>query len=409
MKDWKKKFAIIWTGQLFSILSSAIVQFSIVLWISLKTGSAEVLAIATIAALLPQTLLGSFAGVYVDRWNRKLTMIAADSFVALCSAVLALLFYLDIVEIWQIYVLLALRSVGGAFHAPAMQSSIPLLAPEGELIRISGVNQAIQSVCNIAGPALGAVLIMSFDMSFVLMLDVAGALIACTALLFVAIPNPVSTDQGDSRSVLREMKEGFDALRSNRGMVWIISVDILVTFFVMPVGVMVPLMTLNHFGGDAYQVSLIEMLYGAGMLCGGITLGIWKMKIRKVILINLSYLFLGLFLGFMGLLPPSAFVAYAVLSLALGMVMPFYSGPLTALIQILFHPSVLGRIFSFFMSISLLPAMVGLLATGYLADAIGVANMFLISGILITLIGAGTFFVPDIMNVERKKSEEIIE
>lgn len=405
MNDWKKKFAIIWTGQLFSILSSAIVQFSIVLWISLKTGSAEVLAIATIAALLPQTLLGSFAGVYVDRWNRKVTMIVADSFVALCSAVLALLFYLDVVEIWQIYLLLALRSIGGAFHAPAMQSSIPLLAPETELVRISGVNQAIQSICNIAGPALGAVLIMSFDMSFVLMLDVAGALIACTALMFVAIPNPVNPDKGDSRSVLREMKEGFDALRSNRGMVWIISVDILVTFFVLPVGVLVPLMTLNHFGGDAYQVSLIEMLYGAGMLCGGIVLGVWKMKIRKVVLINISYLLLGLFLGLMGLLPSSAFVTYAILSVVLGMAMPFYSGPLTALIQILFPPAVLGRIFSFFMSISLLPAMVGLLATGYLADAIGVANMFLVSGILITLIGAATFFVPDIMNVERRKEK----
>lgn len=58
MNNWKKKFIIIWTGQLFSILSSSIAQFSIVLWISLKTGSAEVLSFATIAALLPQALLG---------------------------------------------------------------------------------------------------------------------------------------------------------------------------------------------------------------------------------------------------------------------------------------------------------------------------------------------------------------
>ena len=85
MNNWKKKFIIIWTGQLFSILSSSIAQFSIVLWISLKTGSAEVLSFATIAALLPQALLGPFAGVFVDRWNRKWTMIGADSFVALCS------------------------------------------------------------------------------------------------------------------------------------------------------------------------------------------------------------------------------------------------------------------------------------------------------------------------------------
>lgn len=111
--------------------------------------SAEVLSLATIFALLPQIILGPFAGVYVDRWSRKWTMILADSFVALCSGVIAVLFYYDVVEIWHIYILLMLRSVGSAFHAPAMKSSVPLLAPDSELTRIAGINQAIQSVCNI--------------------------------------------------------------------------------------------------------------------------------------------------------------------------------------------------------------------------------------------------------------------
>ena len=103
--NWKKKFIIIWTGQLFSILSSSIAQFSMVLWIGMETGSGEVLSYAAIAGLLPQILLGPMAGVFVDRWNRKWTMIGADSFVALCSAVIALLFYLDMVELWSIYLL----------------------------------------------------------------------------------------------------------------------------------------------------------------------------------------------------------------------------------------------------------------------------------------------------------------
>ena len=59
-----------------------------------------------------------------------------------------------------------------------------------ELMRIAGINQAIQSICNIGGPALGAILLLAFDMSLVMLLDVLGAIIACTALLFVYIPNP---------------------------------------------------------------------------------------------------------------------------------------------------------------------------------------------------------------------------
>lgn len=146
MENWKRKFAIIWSGQLFSILSSAIVGYAVVFWISVETRSAEVLSLAVMATLLPQAILGPVAGVYVDRWKRKRTMIAADMFVALCSLILGILFYTGKAEFGYIYLLLALRSVGSAFHSPAMQAAIPLLAPETELMRISGVNQAIQSV-----------------------------------------------------------------------------------------------------------------------------------------------------------------------------------------------------------------------------------------------------------------------
>ena len=115
MDLWKKKFIIIWSGQLFSILSSAIVGYSVMFWLSIETKSAEVLSYAVLATLLPQALLGPIAGVYVDRWKRKLTMIAADSFVALCSLILGGLFYFDQAELGLIYLLMALRSIGNAF------------------------------------------------------------------------------------------------------------------------------------------------------------------------------------------------------------------------------------------------------------------------------------------------------
>ena len=118
MNNWKKVFAIIWTGQFFSILTSSIVNFAIILWLSFETKSAEVLAFAAIAAMLPQSVLGLFTGIFIDRWKRKRVMILADSFIAFCTLILAVLFYLDIAKIEHIYILLALRSVGSAFHMP---------------------------------------------------------------------------------------------------------------------------------------------------------------------------------------------------------------------------------------------------------------------------------------------------
>lgn len=402
MNNWKKKLIIIWSGQLFSILSSSVAQFAIVLWISLETGSAEVLSLATIAALLPQVILGPFAGVFVDRWKRKWTMILADSFVALCSGVIALLFYLDVIEIWQIYLLLMLRSVGSAFHTPAMKSSMPLLAPESELTRIASINQTIQAICNIFGPVLGAALIVSTNMSVVMLLDVVGALIACSTLLFVNIPNPEKKETTSTANVMREMKEGFNTILTNKGLSWVMITEVLITFFVMPIVALLPLMTLKNFSGTAYQVSLIELLFGLGTLIGGILLGIWNPRIRKVIMINTSYIILGVCFAISGLLPPSGYVIYALFSVVQGIAIPFYSGPFTALLQTQIAPSYLGRAFALFDSISLLPSILGLMATGFLADSIGIPNIFIICGIATIIVGCSALFIPSIMNLERR-------
>ena len=404
MESWKKKFAVIWSGQLFSILSSAIVQFAIVLWLSFETKSAEVLSFAMIAALLPQTLIGPFVGVFVDRWSRKRTMILADSFVAFCSAVLALLFYLDCVEIWHIYALLAFRSVGSAFHNPAMEASVPLLAPESELLRVSGINQVIYSICNIAGPALGAVFMTSFDMTYVLMFDVVGAIIACGSLLFVFIPNPEKKSEETERDVLREMREGFNVVYEKIGLRRMMMISITVTFFLMPVATLFPLMTLNHFNGNAFQMSLVEVILGVGMLVGGAILSIWKFKVRKTTLINASYVVLGLTFLFSGVLPESGFVYFVILTALAGVSAPFFHGPFTSLLQIYIHPSYLGRVFSLLGSVSMLPSMVGLAATGYIADTIGVANSFIISGAVITVAGIYSFFVKTIRSLEQESS-----
>lgn len=319
MENWKKKFVIIWSGQLFSILSSAIVGYSVMFWLSIETKSAEVLAFAVLATLLPQAVLGPVAGVYVDRWKRKWTMIAADSFVAFCSLALGLLFYFDMAELWLIYTLMSLRSVGNAFHSPAMQAAIPMLAPKSELMRIAGVNQALHSVSSIAGPALGAVFITVLDMTAVMLVDVLGAVIACTALLFVAIPDPVRAKVEKGRSVIREMREGLFEVGKHKGLAWLMAISISVTFFLMPVSILFPLMTVNHFGGNTYQMSLVEVVWGAGMLAGGIMIGLWKIKLRKVILINASYLVLGVYFLISGLLPSDRFAWFAALTIIGGL------------------------------------------------------------------------------------------
>ena len=400
MDNWKRVFAIIWTGQFLSILTSSIVNFAIVLWLSLETGSAEVLAFATMAALLPQSVLGLFTGIFIDRWKRKRVMIMADSFIAFCTLILAVLFYFDLAKISHIYVFLALRSVGSAFHMPAMQASVPLLAPKSELMRIAGINQVIQSVCNIAGPALAGLFITMMKMTNILLLDVAGAAFACLSLCFVFIPDPSHEERNSELHLWREAKEAIMEVRNQYGLSWLFLLSILATFVIMPVSVLFPLMTLNHFAGNAFQVSLVEVSWGGGALLAGALLGLKKYRWNEILLINGMYIALGLTFLFSGLLPVSGFIWFAVLTALGGVCGSLYFATFTTVIQSRIDPGVMGRVFSFYMSFSMLPSMIGLLSTGFLADSIGLGNTFIISGGFLCLIGIISFFIPSLISLK---------
>lgn len=396
MNNWKRVFAIIWTGQFFSILTSSIVNFAIILWLSFETKSAEVLAFAAIAAMLPQSVLGLFAGIYIDRWKRKRVMIMADSFIAFCTLILAVLFYLDVAKIGHIYILLALRSVGSAFHMPAMQASVPLLAPKSELIRIAGINQIIQSACNIAGPALAALFISFMEMTNILLLDVIGAALACTSLLFVKIPDPDNTERTQKVHLLKEAKEALTEVRAQSGLSWLFVLSIIATFFIMPVSVLFPLMTLDHYSGNAFQISLVEAAWGIGALLGGAFLGMKKFKLNEISLINWMYILLGLTFGLSGILPVSGYPLFVGLTAIGGISGSLYMASFTTVVQTRINPVVMGRVFSFYMSVNLLPSMIGLLSTGFLADNIGIGNTFIIGGALVGIIGVVSFFIPSI-------------
>ena len=409
MTNWKKVFAFIWTGQFFSYLSSSVVSFAAILWLSFETKSAEVLAFAAIASMLPQALIAPFSGVWVDRLKRKQLMIFSDLFVAFWSLVMALMFFSGNVEIPYIYALLALRSIGSAFHAPAMQASVPLLAPESELGRVAGINQVIMSVSSIAGPALGALMISTLDMGWVMLFDVVGAAIAVISLLFVTIPNPERKNAHLKPHVFREMREGLQEISTKPGLVWLFVFSILAMLFLMPVAVLFPLMTLEHFQGDAYQMSLIEAVWGVGMVLGGALLGAFKVKFNQVVMINFTYLLLGLSFLLSGVLPSTAFNSFVLLTILGGIAGAVYHSLFTVVVQKTVALDAMGRVFSLYGSAAIIPSMIGLTATGFIADRVGLGLAFVIGGGVIILLGIAAMFVPSMILLGKGKSTTLEE
>lgn len=399
MKSWKSTFLIIWTGQAMSLLTSSIVQFAIIWWITIEMGSAKSLAIASIAGIMPQILLGPFIGVWIDRLDRKMIMIVSDLSIAFFTFILGLLFYLEVVEIWHIYILLAIRSVGSSFHYPAMQASTPLLAPEDQLTRIAGINQTLYSIANIAGPAIGAVVCQMISMQYIVLIDILGAVWACTALLFVTIPKAPPIEQHGK--VLKELAATFRVLYSNKGIVAMMTAWLVAIFFFVPTDSLFPLMTISYFGGDAYQMSMIEIAFGIGMLLGGAAISVWGSNKGRVKLFTWGLIALGLCYLLSGFLRPHQFILFVVFVFAMGLAVPVLNSPTSSLLQTHIPSGMLGRVFSLLDTLILLPVPFGLMMVGTVSDAIGIENIFLIAGVGIVLVGIICFFIKPLKDLDK--------
>lgn len=398
---WRKTFFIIWSGQAISLLSSAVVQFSIIWWITNKTESAIVLSSATLVGLLPQVLCTPFAGVFADRWNRKSVMIMADLLVAVSSLVLAMLFLYGEPHTMQIYIILALRAIGFSFHFPAFQASIPMIVPVEQLARTAGFNQALQSVVKIAGPLLGAIVLNVWSISGAMMLDVIGAIIANMMLLFVSIPQPASIQKTvHKNAIFGEMYLGFKALSEARGLFILTVVSAVSIFIYIPVSSMIPLIVIKHFHGDAWHIGVVRMFYGSGMLLGSIILGIWGGPKKKIYLINSAIISMGIDFIIMGSLPSNRFAWLIIAAAFLGLAIPMFNGPFYAILQTQIESSMQGRILSFVNGIMHIATPLGLILAGPVADKLGVNILFVFSGFFISTIGTGCFFIPSIIHIE---------
>ncbi len=414
-KNWKGRFFTIWSGQAFSLFGSHLVQFALVWWLTQKTGSATVLATASLVGFLPQVVLGPIVGTLVDRSKRRWIMIGADSLIALATLGLVYLFAIDAVEIWMIYVLLFFRSLGGGFHHPAMTASTSLMVPKEQLTRIQGLNQMLQGAMAIISAPLGALLIEVMSTQAVLMIDVVTASIAVLPLLFIAIPEPVRTNGNTATgkpaaqpSFWEDFRAGFAYVWAWPGLVMILLLAMLINFLLNPAGALMPLLVKNHFGGGAIQLGWMESSFGVGMLIGGLVLGAWGGFKKRIITSMVGLIGLGLFFATMGLLPSEFFKLALVASFLAAFMNPIVNGPIMAIIQATVAPEMQGRVFTLIGSLASAMAPLGLIIAGPVADALGVQSWYIIGGITCAVIGVVGFFIPVVMNIEenRKGTED---
>ncbi len=399
MENWKAKFIFLGIGQAVSMLTSSILQISIVWYLTQKTGSPAIVTMSTLAGYLPRAVLGLFTGTFIDRFNRKKIIMFSDLIIALAALSLGLVAFLGEIPVWLIFVMLCVRSIGAAFHTPSFNAVVPSIVPKEQLARCAGITQGFESVSLILSPAIAAVLFGLWNLSSIIFLDVVGALIAISIVWILPIPGHGGEEEGKSLHIWQDTKEGFEVLRRQKGLMAIMVISTMYAFIYFPIGSLYPLITMTYFGGTVAESSVVEIIFSGGTLVGALILGIVGNKVNKVYAITASIGIYGVGVMLSGLLPPSGLKLFVILSGIMGFTLPFFYGLRTAIFQSSVPGEYLGRVLSLAYSVSLFAAPLGLLLGGTVSELIGVNYCFFICGILSIGLASAMMITPSVRSI----------
>ncbi len=351
-------------------------------------------------AILPQAIISPLSGALVDRWNRRRVMIFADMGIALALVWLAYSFATDNVQVWQIYVIILLRAIGGAFHMPAMLASTSLMVPNKHLSRVAGMNQMMNGIVMVAVPPLGALLFRVMSVGTIVALDIAGALLAVFPLLFISIPQPqVDTSSESASSVWKDIVKGLQYIKNWRGAVGMLSISTLINFIMRPSFQLIAVLVVGHFGGDEIAFGWMGAALGAGFVAGGLVLSIWGGFDRKMQTSLTGIVGAGFAILIVGLSPQTALSLGAGGIFLAGFMMPLCTGPIQALVQSTVPPSMQGRVFTIMNSASTLISPLSLGIAGPVFDTLGPLIWYRWGGLLAIIIGGVGFANPAILNL----------
>ena len=387
-QSWKKQFIILWSGQSVSILTSAIIQMSLVWYLTSKTESAAIMSIGTLMGFIPRAIIGPFAGVIIDRFSRKKIMLIADLFIAIISLIPVFYGFFAELPIWIIMLVLFCRSLGSAFHTPALQAATPLIVPKESLTQYAGFAQGFDSLSHLISPAIASILFNLLDLNVLMLIDVFGALFAVLTLSFVIIPNTPGIERHKRAGYMSEFQEGLAIVKTEPAVVFIIVVSCIYSIIYSPIGTYYPLITITHFGGSIGDSALAETVLSLGSLCGAFGLGLVGKKINKMRSFFLSIFTYGACLIVIGAVPKSLFIVFVIASAILGASIPFYSSIRTSIIQAKFEPQYLGRIFAMTSAMTTFTTPIGLICAGIFAEKVGIGNWFFFSGIASVVLAA---------------------
>ncbi|MEZ2717821.1 MFS transporter [Niallia circulans] len=384
-ENWYRNIVLFLSSQTISLFGSSLVQYAIMWHITLTTESGLMMTLYILCGFLPTFLLSPVAGVWADRYNRKLLIMISDGLIAFATLILALLFLMGYDSIWLLFVMAAVRAFGTGVQTPSVGAILPQIVPKDKLTKVNGVNGSIQAVIMFVSPMVSAALLTMASIEAVFFIDVITAAIAIfTLLAFLKIPAHQKASLEQSTSYFSDFKEGLKYVHHHAFLKkFFIYFSI---FFVLmaPAAFLTPLQVTRSFGDDVWRLTAIEIAFSIGMMVGGGVIAAWGGFENKVKTMTLASIIMGVCTFALGMIP--FFWIYLVFMALFGVAMPIFNTPTTVLLQEKIEEGFLGRVFGVMGMISTSMMPIGMLIFGPLADFIKVEWLLLGTGIFIMIL-----------------------
>lgn len=411
-------------GQCFSILGTSMTRFALTIWAWKVTGSATALALVGMFSFAPEVLLSPIAGVFVDRWNRKLTMMFSDLAAGLSTLAILILYLAGHLQIWHLYVAGVFTGCFSSFQFPAFSAGTTLMLPKEQYARASGVLSFIESSAMILAPLLAGMLMPRIGAGGIMVIDLFTLACAVSTLLFIHIPAAPMTEEPSRQSGFwSECLFGFRYILARPGLLGLqIGFFFSNLTFNFGATILAP-MILSRTGDNSIVLGQVQSFGAIGSLLGGLFIGVWGGPKRKAFGVFTGMIFSSLGLALTGF--GRGFAVWAA-----GMFLADFLGPMLnasnqAIWQSKVPPGIQGRVFSVRRLIAQLSGPLAMALAGPMADHLfepammkggslaglfgfavgtgrgsGMALMLVIGGLLGMICASCGFLFKDIREVE---------
>jgi MFS transporter, DHA3 family, macrolide efflux protein len=419
-------FIIILVGQLFSVLASSMSHFALTIWMYQQTESAFALGLMQVFFITPFLLISPFAGVMVDRYNRKVMMMLSDLAAAVATGGIFVLYALGMLEFWHLYVAAVLNGIGNTFQWPAYSAAIGTMIPKEQLGRANGLMSLMEAGPGVVAPLMAGMLLPVIGLVGILAIDIITFFFAIGTLLVVHIPQPRKTEEGQQKSgnIWSEAGYGFTYIFARPSLLGLQLVFFFGNLFSGVGFTLLAPMVLARTDSNSLIFGSVQSAGAIGAVAGGILMSVWGGFRRRVHGVLLGWILFSLF-GMLFLGIGQGLAVWIPAMVIMSLCGPLINASNQAIWQSKVAPDLQGRVFSArrliaWFSNPISPIIAGTLADfafepamrggGMLAQTFGGlvgtgpgAGMGLIlvfCGIAAALVGLTGYFIPAIRNAE---------